>query len=251
LSVLFINARIDDENAQDDGQISPTRRELAMRARVLPLTQLEKEFLEIAAQHAPVLSVHQLEPVSLAVGPHVETSPEPIEVWTPVYFRLQKLSRKAFSRGVPETQCTETMDHQKSHSQDPGGGGRLVVAGRCNCGRQETEHAQLARRERLRQPDHRVPTSASPSATARLTFDSGRDELDDLLTYKRVGVYCGVDPTAPSLHVGHMVPFMVLGWMYIHGYHSTFLVRHVLLLFRFNLTKTSARWLYGTCRRSD
>jgi tyrosyl-tRNA synthetase len=59
---------------------------------------------------------------------------------------------------------------------------------------------------------------------AMLTRESGRDELDHLLTHKRVGVYCGVDPTAPSLHVGHMVPLMVLGWMYIHGYRSTFLV---------------------------
>jgi tyrosyl-tRNA synthetase len=70
------------------------------------------------------------------------------------------------------------------------------------------------------------------NATAQLTTISGRDELDRLLTQKRVGVYCGVDPTAPSLHVGHMVPFMVLAWMYIHGYHSTFLVLSVLPRYR-------------------
>lgn len=52
-----------------------------------------------------------------------------------------------------------------------------------------------------------------------------RDELNAVLTERRVGVYCGVDPTAASLHIGHMVPFMALGWMYIHGYTSTFLVR--------------------------
>lgn len=52
-----------------------------------------------------------------------------------------------------------------------------------------------------------------------------RDELNKVLTERRVGVYCGVDPTAASLHIGHMVPFMALGWMYIHGYASTFLVR--------------------------
>lgn len=51
-----------------------------------------------------------------------------------------------------------------------------------------------------------------------------RDTLKTLLQYRRVGVYCGVDPTAPSLHVGHMVPFMALSWMYIHGYPSTFLL---------------------------
>jgi len=51
-----------------------------------------------------------------------------------------------------------------------------------------------------------------------------RSALDRALVESRVGVYCGVDPTAASLHIGHMVPFMALGWMYIHGYSSTFLV---------------------------
>ena len=68
--------------------------------------------------------------------------------------------------------------------------------------------------------------------------DSGRDELDHLITHKRVGIYCGVDPTAPSLHIGHMVPFMVLGWMYIHGYRSTFLVRYILFCMAGRLTIT-------------
>ena len=51
-----------------------------------------------------------------------------------------------------------------------------------------------------------------------------RAMLEKALTAQRCGVYVGVDPTAPSLHVGHMVPFMALGWMYIHGYPSTFLL---------------------------
>lgn len=51
-----------------------------------------------------------------------------------------------------------------------------------------------------------------------------RDELNKLLIERRVGVYCGVDPTAASLHVGHMVPFMALGWMYIYGYAANSLV---------------------------
>jgi len=124
------------------------------------------------------------------------------------------------------------MDHAKSHTQDPRGGGGLVIAGRCNHCRQEAEHAQLARRKGLRQSDHWVPNLDLPSTYYETDNDSGRDELDQLLTQKRVGVYCGVDPTAPSLHVGHMVPFMVLAWMYIHGYHSTFLVLPLLPLLR-------------------
>lgn len=53
---------------------------------------------------------------------------------------------------------------------------------------------------------------------------SSREELRNLLINRRVGVYCGLDPTAPSLHVGHMVPLMVLGWLYTHGYSVNYLV---------------------------
>lgn len=45
-----------------------------------------------------------------------------------------------------------------------------------------------------------------------------------MLNNRRIGAYVGVDPTAPSLHVGNLVPFMALGWLFIHGYSVTFLV---------------------------
>lgn len=51
-----------------------------------------------------------------------------------------------------------------------------------------------------------------------------RDDLNKVLTERRIGAYCGVDPTAASLHIGHIVPLMALSWMHIHGYSSTFLV---------------------------
>lgn len=35
---------------------------------------------------------------------------------------------------------------------------------------------------------------------------------------KRISAYAGVDPTAQSLHLGHLVAFMPLFWMYFHGY---------------------------------
>jgi tyrosyl-tRNA synthetase len=41
---------------------------------------------------------------------------------------------------------------------------------------------------------------------------------------KRIGAYVGVDPTAQSLHVGHLVPMMALFWMYLHGYGAITLV---------------------------
>jgi tyrosyl-tRNA synthetase len=59
---------------------------------------------------------------------------------------------------------------------------------------------------------------------AMLTHCSGRTALDWLLTEKRIGAYVGVDPTAPSLHVGHLLPLMALYWMYIHGYYTVSLV---------------------------
>jgi tyrosyl-tRNA synthetase len=48
--------------------------------------------------------------------------------------------------------------------------------------------------------------------------------LHKLFTEKRVGLYAGIDPTAPSLHVGHMLPLMVLAWGYVSGLPVFFLV---------------------------
>lgn len=44
------------------------------------------------------------------------------------------------------------------------------------------------------------------------------------MTDKRLGAYVGIDPTAPSLHVGHLLPLMSLFWLYIHGYHAVTLL---------------------------
>ena len=44
------------------------------------------------------------------------------------------------------------------------------------------------------------------------------------MTEKRVGAYVGIDPTASSLHVGHLLPLMSLFWMYVHGYYTISLV---------------------------
>lgn len=45
------------------------------------------------------------------------------------------------------------------------------------------------------------------------------------MTLKRVGAYLGIDPTAKSLHVGHLVPLMSLFWLYVNGCHAVSLVR--------------------------
>ncbi|KAE8394680.1 hypothetical protein BDV23DRAFT_135058 [Aspergillus alliaceus] len=51
-----------------------------------------------------------------------------------------------------------------------------------------------------------------------------RELLHRVFTQKRAGMYAGVDPTAPSLHVGHMLPFMVLAWGYVWGLPVTFVL---------------------------
>ncbi|KAJ1324594.1 tyrosyl-tRNA synthetase [Microdochium nivale] len=50
------------------------------------------------------------------------------------------------------------------------------------------------------------------------------DKFRQIMLEKRIGAYVGVDPTASSLHVGHLLPFMALFWLYIHGYGATTLV---------------------------
>ncbi|KKY13332.1 putative tyrosyl-trna mitochondrial precursor (tyrosine-trna ligase) [Diplodia seriata] len=51
-----------------------------------------------------------------------------------------------------------------------------------------------------------------------------RKVLNNVMTDKRIAAYCGVDPTAASLHVGHLLPFMVTFWMYLHGFHAVTLL---------------------------
>ncbi|KAH7127063.1 tyrosyl-tRNA synthetase-like protein [Dendryphion nanum] len=52
----------------------------------------------------------------------------------------------------------------------------------------------------------------------------GSEALDWLLTEKPIGAYVGVDPTAPSLHVGHLLPLMALYWMYLNGFSAVTLL---------------------------
>lgn len=54
-----------------------------------------------------------------------------------------------------------------------------------------------------------------------------RKTLHNLMIDKRIGIYVGIDPTASSLHVGHMLPLMALFWMHLHGFHTVSLVRSI------------------------
>ncbi|CZR55816.1 related to tyrosine--trna ligase precursor, mitochondrial (cyt-18) [Phialocephala subalpina] len=56
------------------------------------------------------------------------------------------------------------------------------------------------------------------------TVTGKRADVDRMMTNRRLGAYVGIDPTAPSIHVGHMIPLMSLFWMYVNGYHTVSLL---------------------------
>ncbi|KAK3341291.1 tRNA synthetases class I-domain-containing protein [Lasiosphaeria hispida] len=51
-----------------------------------------------------------------------------------------------------------------------------------------------------------------------------RDTVRELMRRRRIGAYVGIDPTASSLHIGHLVPLMPLFWMYMNGYTTFSLI---------------------------
>lgn len=51
-----------------------------------------------------------------------------------------------------------------------------------------------------------------------------RNLLSKILQTRKIGFYAGIDPTAPSLHLGHLLPLMVLFWTYIYGHEAVSLV---------------------------
>ncbi len=48
--------------------------------------------------------------------------------------------------------------------------------------------------------------------------------LDQLLATEKVTAYCGVDPTGESLHVGHMIPYLMMRWFQKCGHNPIVLV---------------------------
>ncbi|WP_282709438.1 tyrosine--tRNA ligase [Ligilactobacillus sp. Marseille-Q7487] len=54
-------------------------------------------------------------------------------------------------------------------------------------------------------------------ALNQITDEEG---LAKLLSEKSVGLYCGVDPTGDSLHIGHLIPFMMLKRFQMAGHRA-------------------------------
>lgn len=58
-------------------------------------------------------------------------------------------------------------------------------------------------------------------ALNQLTDEAG---LRKLTEEKAVSVYCGTDPTGDSLHVGHLIPFMILKRFQLMGHRPVILI---------------------------
>ncbi len=58
-------------------------------------------------------------------------------------------------------------------------------------------------------------------ALNQMTDEAG---LRELSTKKAISVYCGTDPTGDSLHVGHLIPFMILKRFQQFGHHPVILI---------------------------
>lgn len=48
--------------------------------------------------------------------------------------------------------------------------------------------------------------------------------LTELLSNEKISLYCGVDPTADSMHIGHIVPLLTLRRFQMHGHRPILLV---------------------------
>ena len=50
------------------------------------------------------------------------------------------------------------------------------------------------------------------------------DGLRELLSKKKIALYCGTDPTGDSLHIGHLIPFIMLKRFQLAGHHPYILI---------------------------
>lgn len=116
------------------------------------------------------------------------------------------------------------------------------------------EHARHSQRKRLSQRSRWVSRSsvALYVGICSLSSRGSQENLKSLMDQKRIGAYVGIDPTAPSLHVGHLVPLMALFWMYIHGFQSVTLVSLLAMPTYLCLILTIVDWRRDRqCGRSD
>ncbi|MCJ7842352.1 tyrosine--tRNA ligase [Lederbergia sp. NSJ-179] len=54
--------------------------------------------------------------------------------------------------------------------------------------------------------------------------ETDADGLADIIEKEKISLYCGVDPTADSMHIGHLLPFLTLRRFQNHGHRPIVLV---------------------------
>ncbi|MBO6003734.1 MAG: tyrosine--tRNA ligase [Aeriscardovia sp.] len=54
--------------------------------------------------------------------------------------------------------------------------------------------------------------------------ETDHEGLKEALERGKLTLYCGTDPTGPSLHIGHLIPFIALKRFQLQGYHPIILI---------------------------
>lgn len=54
--------------------------------------------------------------------------------------------------------------------------------------------------------------------------ETDHDGLAELVNKKSVGLYVGIDPTGDSMHIGHLIPFMILKRFQLAGHHPVIVI---------------------------
>ncbi|GHP13056.1 tyrosine--tRNA ligase [Lentilactobacillus fungorum] len=54
--------------------------------------------------------------------------------------------------------------------------------------------------------------------------ETDHEGLNKLVDQKSVGIYVGIDPTGDSMHIGHLIPFMILKRFQLAGHHPVIVI---------------------------
>lgn len=91
--------------------------------------------------------------------------------------------------------------------------------------RKEKEQEEwLQKAERIKSGEEKSMLSILEERGFIKDVAGSRTHLEQLLTNKRTAAYAGIDPTASSLHLGHLLPFMILFWLHINGHPTISLI---------------------------
>ncbi|KAF2218925.1 hypothetical protein BDZ85DRAFT_291947 [Elsinoe ampelina] len=78
-----------------------------------------------------------------------------------------------------------------------------------------------------------------------------RGVLRGLLQQNEIAAYSGIDPTASSLHLGHLLPLNILFWLHNHGHRAVSLLGDATVRIGDPTDRLQARKELGTDQRTD